>query len=171
MRTLRLLGGAAISAVLLATVALGATSTNPIPDGAADRVTGELTDPVHVFGPEPAPALEGVVANTWQYEATWDADYQLPTSATVTMREDLHFMAGPEGRAVVCWGNAAFEDENGYLAGPIIGYAVDGATEVQAVLTGSGAYEGLNAIISGALGGDEGGPIEGLMFEGYLPQG
>ncbi|MGD8684024.1 MAG: hypothetical protein PVG27_08760 [Chloroflexota bacterium] len=171
MRTFRLaLGAAVISSLLLCASVVTAAAADPIPGGAADRVSGQLIVPEHIYGPEPAPGLPGVMASKWQYEVAWDSDIQLPRHVTLVMREDLHFMSGPERAAVVCWGNIAIEDSNGYLAGPVRGFAIDGDAQVQAMLTGGGAYEGVNAILTGPIGGEEGGTIEGLVFEGYMPQ-
>jgi hypothetical protein len=110
------------------------------------------------------------MASKWQYDVSWDGDVQLPDRVTLVMREDLHFMTGDERHAVVCWGHASFEDSEGYLVGPVRGFAVDGTAEVQAMLTGGGAYDGLNAILSGPIGGEDGGAIEGIVFAGYMPQ-
>ena len=141
-----------------------------IPRGAAARLSGELQAPVHVYGPEPAPGLPGIMASKWQYDVAWDSEVRLPSSVTLVMREDMHFMAGDDRHAVVCWGHVAFEDPDGYLAGPVRGFAVDGDAEVHAMLSGGGAYDGLNAILTGPIGGEAGGVIEGLVFEGYMPQ-
>jgi hypothetical protein len=171
MRTFRLrICGAIFSSLLLCSSVQAAATTDVIPGGGADRVTGQLVAPVHVYGPEPAPGQPGVTASKWQYDVTWDGDIQLPSHVTLVTREDLHFMAGPERNALVCWGNAAFEDEAGYMVGPVRGFVIDGVAQIQAMLSGGGAYEGVNAILTGPIGGAGGGTIEGLVFQGYMPQ-
>ena len=110
------------------------------------------------------------MASKWQYDVAWDGNVKLPDRVTLVMREDMHFMAGDDRQAVVCWGHVAVEDGEGYLAGPVRGFAVDGTAEMQAMLTGGGAYEGLNAILAGPIGGEDGGAIQGLVFEGFMPQ-
>lgn len=157
-----------LSLMIMASAAAGAQDR--IAGGAAERMSGQLVAPVHVYGPEPAAGLPGVMASKWEYDVAWDGNVRLPDRVTLVMREDVHFMAGDDRHAVVCWGHVAFEDDEGYLAGPVRGYAVDGTAEMQAMLTGGGAYEGLNAILSGPIGGEEGGTVEGLVFEGYMPQ-
>ncbi len=170
MRPLRLSLCTAILCSLMIAAAGTAANDDRIPGGAAERLSGQLQSPVHVYGPEPAPGQAGVMASKWQYDVAWDGDLQLPDRVTLVMREDLHFMSGDDRYAVVCWGHVAFEDAEGYLAGPVHGFAIDGTTEISAMLTGGGAYEGVNAILTGPIGGEHGGDIEGLVFEGYMPQ-
>jgi len=172
MRTFRIpLAGAIILSLLLGAATATVAQTVTIPDGAADHVTGTLVNAEHVYGPEPAPGLPGVMRNKWRYQVEWDGAIQLPASVSLVMSEDVHFMAGPDALAVICWGHVAFEDEDGYMVGPFRGYMDDtGEVRIQAMVEGGGIYEGLNAILSGPIGGPGGGPIDGLLFEGYMPQ-
>jgi hypothetical protein len=172
MRTIRLpLAGAVILSLSVGLAVGVAAETVTIPDGGASSITGTLVEPVHVNGPEPAPGEPGVVRNSWQYDIEWE-DATLPTKAALVMSEDLHFIAGPDSFAIVCWGNLTIDDEDGYMTGPVRGFAYkDGRAELQAILEGGGAYEGLGVILTGPLGSHVGGPVEGVLFEGSVPQG
>jgi hypothetical protein len=171
MRTSKLLlSGAIVASFLLGPAAVATATTDVIPGGSADRVSGQLVDPVHAYGPDPAPGLPGIMVDKWRYDVAWEGDLALPSHLTLVMHEDVHFMVGPERHAVVCWGEIALEDEDGYMVGPVRGFAVDGAAELHAMLSGGGAYEGANMILTGPIGGEGGGPIEGIVFEGFMPQ-
>jgi len=170
MRTLKSSLCTTIVLCLMVSASATVAVEDRIPGGAAQRLSGQLTAPQHVYGPEPAPGSPGIMASKWQYDVAWNGEVQLPDHVTLVMREDLHFMSGAERHAVVCWGHVTFEDAQGYLLGPVHGFAVDGDAQVQAMLTGGGAYEGVNAILTGPIGGEAGGVIEGLVFEGYMPQ-
>ena len=171
MRTFRLpLIGAAVLSLLLGTASLAVAAPVTIPGGGAEFVTGALVDPVHVSGPEAAPGLPGVMQHKLRYSVEWDSDVPLPDSAIVVMNDDLHFMAGAASTRV-CWGQVVFEDKNGYMVGPFRGYIDDlGQANIQAMVQGGGDYAGLNAILNGPLGSDQGGPFAGLLFEGFTPR-
>ena len=170
MRTFKLSLCTTIILCLMVSASATIAAEDRIPGGAAQRLSGQLTAPLHVYGPDPAPGSPGIMTSKWQYDVAWNGEVQLPDRVTLVMHEDLHFMAGDERHAVVCWGHVTFEDAEGYLVGPVHGFAIDGDAQLQAMLTGGGAYEGVNAIVTGPIGGAGGGAIEGLVFEGYMPQ-
>ncbi|MEA2026220.1 MAG: hypothetical protein U9O18_05985 [Chloroflexota bacterium] len=100
----------------------------------------------------------------------WD-DPRLPGTLELRYGWDEFRMPGTANTAYVEWGEATLSDDEGTWEGPFFGTRLPDASSynLQFWLDGSGAYEGIYAVLTmdDARRGDQ--DIAGLIVEGELP--
>jgi hypothetical protein len=104
-----------------------------------------------------------------QWPVEW-SDPRLPDTLHVSWWRNDYPVPGDARTESVFWGTFTLADDNGTWSGPFQGtHPLDGSYDLQAILDGEGANEGLMAILNGDWTGFSGWDIDGLIFEGEPP--